>query len=263
MRSLVKFLTHIERGYTPARYIDSDHLQNVIDFYTTPYYIMSPFYIFASYFYWSFYHSPPSLFELISNAASRPTSSAKAAPAINKRLSHTMDAPNSQLQPVTLPAFADDATSLAAQQDLGVGDPTDATHTFQPLQSDIENLQHQHQQHLQNANATDTPIFLRPPRPGEPANNLLITSIPHDTPTQQYQQIEDNDTDSGRLDHLNSQLRQQNESNFTLTADMAIKQSDRRKDIKCILDPPDLDSWREKLFNVDETITLSEEQYVS
>lgn len=176
-----------------------------------------------------------------------------------------MDAPDSQLQPVTLPAFADDATSLSAQQGLGVGDPADATHTFQPLQSDIESLQHQqqHQHHLQNANATDTPVFLRPPRPGEPANNLLITSTPHHTPTQQYQQIRNNDTDNDRLDHLNSQLQQQNEPNFALTADMAIKQADHRKDMKCIPDPPDLDSWREKLFNVDETITLSEEQYVS
>ncbi|ODM22647.1 hypothetical protein SI65_00236 [Aspergillus cristatus] len=178
-----------------------------------------------------------------------------------------MDTPDTQrlgqLQPITLPAFADDAASLAAQQSLGVGDPADATHTFHPLQSDIENLQHQHQHHLQNASSTDTPAFLRPPRPGEPANNLLITDTPHHTPAQQYQQIRDNDTDNGRLGHLNPQLQQQNESNFALTADMAIKQADHGKDIKCIPHPPDLDSWREKLFNVDGTITLSEEQFLT
>jgi len=30
---------------------------------------------------------------------------------------------------------------------------------------------------------------------------------------------------------------------------------------KLILDPPDLEYWRDKLFHVDETITLSEDQY--
>lgn len=33
------------------------------------------------------------------------------------------------------------------------------------------------------------------------------------------------------------------------------------KGLKVIANPPDLEFWREKLFNVDETITLSEEQY--
>lgn len=176
---------------------------------------------------------------------------------------------NPQLQPVSLSTFADDAAALAAQQ--GLGDPTDATHTFQPLQTSIENLE-QHQQpsqhHLQDANPTETPAFLRPPRPGESANYLLIT--PHHTPTQQYQQIKNTDNcDNARLDQLGlrvssitPQLQQQNEPNFALTADMAIKQADHRRDLKLDPNPPDLDAWREKLFNVDEAITLSEEQYV-
>jgi glutathione S-transferase len=33
--------------------------------------------------------------------------------------------------------------------------------------------------------------------------------------------------------------------------------------MKMIPNPPDLQAWREKLFNVDETITMTEEQYVS
>lgn len=32
--------------------------------------------------------------------------------------------------------------------------------------------------------------------------------------------------------------------------------------LKLVPEPPNLDAWREKLFNVDETITLSEEEYV-
>lgn len=31
---------------------------------------------------------------------------------------------------------------------------------------------------------------------------------------------------------------------------------------KIVIDPPNLDEWRQKLFDVNETITLSEEQYV-
>lgn len=33
--------------------------------------------------------------------------------------------------------------------------------------------------------------------------------------------------------------------------------------LKIVPNPPDLDAWRERLFNVDEPITLTEEQYVS
>lgn len=31
---------------------------------------------------------------------------------------------------------------------------------------------------------------------------------------------------------------------------------------KIVLDPPNLQEWRQKLFDVDDMITLSEEQYV-
>ncbi|KAE8146065.1 hypothetical protein BDV25DRAFT_133244 [Aspergillus avenaceus] len=35
------------------------------------------------------------------------------------------------------------------------------------------------------------------------------------------------------------------------------------RDIGAVADPPDLDLWRERLFNVDETIVLSEEQFLT
>ena len=57
-------------------------------------------------------------------------------------------------------------------------------------------------------------------------------------------------------------LQSEQEPNFALVADIASKQEDYRKSMKLVPNPPDLDSWREKLFNVDETGTLSEEQYV-
>jgi hypothetical protein len=42
----------------------------------------------------------------------------------------------------------------------------------------------------------------------------------------------------------------------------ASQQGGYLRDMTSVLDPPDLDLWRERLFNVDETIVLSEEQYV-
>jgi hypothetical protein len=33
--------------------------------------------------------------------------------------------------------------------------------------------------------------------------------------------------------------------------------------LKLIAEPPDLDAWRQKLFDVDDTITLTEEEYAS
>ncbi|KAF7170098.1 hypothetical protein CNMCM5623_002647 [Aspergillus felis] len=39
------------------------------------------------------------------------------------------------------------------------------------------------------------------------------------------------------------------------------KQDGGLKDMKLVPDPPDLEYWREKLFNVDETITLTEDQF--
>ncbi|PYI12475.1 glutathione transferase [Aspergillus sclerotiicarbonarius CBS 121057] len=42
-----------------------------------------------------------------------------------------------------------------------------------------------------------------------------------------------------------------------------VKRPDQHVDIRTILDPPDLDEWRERLFNVDEMIILSEEQFLT
>lgn len=222
-----------------------------------------------------------------------------------------------QFQTVPLSALAGDASSLAAaQQDLG-----DTMHAFT-----IENLeQQQHHQHahypLQNAGPTDTPVFLRPPRPGEPANNLLIAPHHHHhhyhhhhqtrqcqtIPSIQRQQrlpsnsgfeIKDThnaevneplglvdcadhprlrnssihsrtqprpDMRNAHLDMLQStehSLQQpQPEPNLPFAADIPDKQEDYRKGMKLVPDPPDLELWREKLFNVDGMVILSEDQY--
>ena len=86
-----------------------------------------------------------------------------------------------QLQPTSLSALADGASSLAATQQA-LGDPTEPAHTFQPYQSSPPVV---NQQGIQNVNPSDTPGFIRPPRPGEPTNNLLLPPQHHRT--QPYQ----------------------------------------------------------------------------
>lgn len=34
------------------------------------------------------------------------------------------------------------------------------------------------------------------------------------------------------------------------------------QDLKLVAEPPDLEAWRQKLFDVDKTITLNEDEYV-
>lgn len=71
---------------------------------------------------------------------------------------------------------------------------------------------------------------------------------------------------NARLDVLQStehSLQQsQPEPNLAFAADIPDKQEDYRKGMKLVPDPPDLEMWREKLFNVDGMIVLSEDQYV-
>lgn len=214
-----------------------------------------------------------------------------------------------QLQPASLSALADDASSLAAAQQA-LGDPTETAHTFQHYQSSTTENQHP----VQNVNPNDTPGFIRPPRPGEPTNNLLVAPQHHRTQQyqtastlerQQQQLTNSNELrlkeasgtgNHGRLglmdrtdqlsprnnSSMSSQLRStpemrldmlqstggpsvqqaQQEPNFALAVDNVVKHTDLQKGMKLVPDPPDLNLWREKLFQVDEIITLSEDQYV-
>ncbi|XHG01302.1 hypothetical protein AWENTII_004691 [Aspergillus wentii] len=207
------------------------------------------------------------------------------------------------LQSTSLSALADDASTLAAaQQQLAPGlDPNDA-HSFQPFQSAIENFGQAQQHHADHP--VGTPVFIRPPRPGEPINTLLIT--PQQQQQHQVDQVsprrqerlsdgsipEFRDLSSGgngqtgmpgvpssqsstRTNSNASESRnngfeilqapvsylQQQEPNFMLPIDTALKPDSHAKGMKLVPDPPDLDAWREKLFNIDEVITLSEEQF--
>lgn len=143
--------------------------------------------------------------------------------------------------------------------------------------------------------------FLRPTQPEDPTSSLLIAAQQQRaqqyqtdlTVEQQRQFIENNDlrlrgiTNSANHDHLslrNNELRSmaetrhyhldmlqtpetplpqtQQEQNLQFAADNATRSENLQKGLKLVPNPPDLDLWREKLFQVDGTITLSEDQYV-
>lgn len=210
-----------------------------------------------------------------------------------------------QLQPASLSALADDASSLAAAQQA-LGDPIETAQTFQSYQSatigDLEQHRQQQIQHSRhNVNQSNAPGFLRPVRPEDPTNSLLIAAQQHRT--QQYQtdstvdqqrhftgnnDLRLREANSGanheQLSLRNSQLRSipetrqyhldvlhtsetpvqqaQQEPNFAFAADNANKPVGLQKGLRLVPNPPDLGLWREKLFQVDGTITLSEDQYV-
>jgi hypothetical protein len=66
---------------------------------------------------------------------------------------------------------------------------------------------------------------------------------------------------TGPIQH-NSISRLQQEEDIFGSPDGADQKSNGHLSNKLVIDPPNLEEWRQKLFNVDEVITLSEEEYV-
>jgi glutathione S-transferase len=66
---------------------------------------------------------------------------------------------------------------------------------------------------------------------------------------------------TGPVQH-NSIGRLQQEEDIFGSPDGADQKSNGHLSTKLVVDPPNLAEWRERLFNVDDIITLSEEQYV-
>ncbi|RJE22901.1 Glutathione transferase [Aspergillus sclerotialis] len=183
------------------------------------------------------------------------------------------------LQQAFLPSLAEDTSNLVS----------DHSHQFQsPHHSDAI-----HQLHTSN--------FLRPPRPGEQANTLLSHSHPprrHTggivrssnrnagehiqlglTPSSHVDMNLDTSVASRLLstgtrddtsevqsnDFAALQFPDQSLHQDTLThptSTTAPGNTGRSLNgLKLIPKPPDLEAWREKLFNVDKAITLTEEQF--
>lgn len=66
---------------------------------------------------------------------------------------------------------------------------------------------------------------------------------------------------TGPIQHNSIGRLQQEEDIFGGAADGSDQKSNGHLSTKIVVDPPNLAEWRQKLFNVDEMITLSEDEY--
>ncbi|RLM00435.1 hypothetical protein CFD26_103205 [Aspergillus turcosus] len=245
-----------------------------------------------------------------------------------------VDSHPSDEQPRSLLSLADDASALAATQQphhqshtQELADPQDAQ-SLQPLQTALEHsdlhLHHPHEQpHHRNAgHPLNTPVSMRPSRPGESVDTVLISPQQFDQKLHTYHQTSPEQAFPGSLsdgqqlqsclahgveqdahhDQVLSQVRsdlvdtdtavvcngngngadedahmcntglrvspsfphhlhlQPQSDGYSVAAEFS-KQDGGLKDMKLVPDPPDLEYWRERLFNVDEMITLTEDQF--
>ncbi|KAE8371362.1 hypothetical protein BDV26DRAFT_286855 [Aspergillus bertholletiae] len=140
----------------------------------------------------------------------------------------------------SLSGVAEDASTLAAaqaqqhqhgiQEHVPTAESTDAQ-SLHPLQTAAGALDSYSIQQQQGANEAQS---FR-----EPYNNLLPRDDAHS-------------------------LRLQPQCNtFSEASIFSSKQGGYLRDLPSVVDPPDLDLWRERLFTVDETIVLSEEQFLT
>jgi len=83
---------------------------------------------------------------------------------------------------------------------------------------------------------------------------------PH-TPQQQHNGGQFGILTAGPIQH-NSIGRLQQEEDIFGTPEGSDQKSNGHLSTKIVVDPPNLAEWRQKLFNVDEMITLSQEEYV-
>jgi len=95
---------------------------------------------------------------------------------------------------------------------------------------------------------------------GHPSMHVQNTGSPH-TPQQHDGGGQFGILTAGPLQH-NSIGRLQQEEDLFGSPEGADQKSNGHLSSKIVPDPPNLAEWRQRLFNVDEMITLSEEEYV-
>ncbi|KAE8396482.1 hypothetical protein BDV23DRAFT_167910 [Aspergillus alliaceus] len=138
----------------------------------------------------------------------------------------------------SLPAVAENASTLAAAQ--------------------AQQQQHQHdiQQHVQSADPTDAQSLHSLQTAVGPLESYTITQQDQRSFREPYNNLLPRD------DPQSLRMQPQSSSDAE-TSIFASKQGGYLRDMTSVLDPPDLDWWRERLFNVDETVVLSEEQFLT
>lgn len=115
---------------------------------------------------------------------------------------------------------------------------------LQPFATAIGGIQ---ENHLTSANA-----FVRQLQPGDELDKQVGQSVlqPRQSANDQYD----------ALQHLQQQPLEQNSA---VPQNEIGPAGNHFGGLKLISEPPNLEAWREKLFNVDETITLTEDEYVA
>ncbi|KAE8361191.1 hypothetical protein BDV27DRAFT_148049 [Aspergillus caelatus] len=156
------------------------------------------------------------------------------------------DLPHS-LQLDSLSGVAEDASTLAAAQ------------------AQAQQHQHEIQEHVPSAESTDAQSL-------HPLQTAIETLDPysiqqHEGPNEarSFREPYNNNNNNNLLPRDDSHsLHMQPQCNtFSEASIFSPKQGGYLRDMPSVLDPPDLDLWRERLFNVDETIVLSEEQFLA
>ena len=140
---------------------------------------------------------------------------------------------------------------LASQAGLDLGALDDPNSVFHP---DLR-LQDPNQHAFQSPNPFDE----RSHSHGHQSMHVQNNGSPH-TPQQQHNGGQFGILTAGPIQH-SSIARLQEEDMFG-TPESSDQKSNGHLSTKMVANPPNLAEWRQKLFNVDEMITLSEDEYV-
>ncbi|KAH8428153.1 glutathione S-transferase family protein [Aspergillus melleus] len=152
---------------------------------------------------------------------------------------HSLDIPR-PLAPDSLSCVAEDASTLAAAQELeqqpqsiqghATSDNAVDAHSLPPLHLDSASIDPYASQQLEGN-----------------GDHLSRTAEPYSALSR---------------DEVTASLQQRHQTETENDVSIfASKENGYLRDMMSVLDPPDLDLWRERLFNVDETLVLSEEQF--
>jgi glutathione S-transferase len=140
--------------------------------------------------------------------------------------------------------------ALSAQNGLDLTGLDDNDPVFH---QDLQQLQDPNRHGFQGPNPFDRSHGHRP-------MHVQNNGSPH-TPQQHSNGGQFGILTAGPLQH-NSIRQLQQEDDIFGTPEGGDQKSNGHLSDKIVVDPPNLAEWRQKLFNVDEMITLSEEQYV-
>jgi hypothetical protein len=113
---------------------------------------------------------------------------------------------------------------------------------------------------FESRNSNNGRFSIPPPRPGQgmtPGNSQIGQSEPGPrTLAHSLHTFSARNNELELVPSLDQPLQQ-----FTAPESPGDKQEGHFRGMKLIPNPPDLEAWRERLFNIDEMITLTEEQY--